>query len=90
MSGDYIFLSFLFKGVCDIHSCIDMNPGISYGHMINFNPNAYGTYCGEGMMCMQSNCKPKAESGLPASALAVVEGGWGEWSSFTGAFAFYI
>ena len=60
-----------------------MNPGATYGHMINFNPNAFGTYCGEGMMCMGS-CKPAADSHLPASALSVVPGGWGTWSSFTG------
>ena len=67
-----------------------MNPGISYGHMINFNPNAYGTYCGDGEMCMNSACRPANESGLPAAALAVVEGGWGEWSDFTGTLNFSL
>ena len=74
---------FFFQGICDIHSCVDLTPGNNYGHMVNFNPNAFGAYCGEGKMCMAGNCKVMADSHLPASALTVVAGGWSAWGSFT-------
>ena len=33
---------------------------------------------------MNSACRSATDSGLPDAVLAVVAGGWGDWSSFTG------
>ncbi|KAK3584782.1 hypothetical protein CHS0354_021242 [Potamilus streckersoni] len=70
---------------CSMHSCADMNTSsLTYGKMVSYVSAIPGRYCGDGKVCIgYENCGIWATTGLDVSLFIVVQGGWGEWGSWT-------
>ncbi|KAL3848174.1 hypothetical protein ACJMK2_019048, partial [Sinanodonta woodiana] len=79
------FREFPYWTHCSMHSCVDMNTNsITYGKMTNYMGTIPGRYCGSGMVCISyEHCDIWSATGLDLSLFAVVQGGWGEWGSWT-------
>ncbi|KAL3848173.1 hypothetical protein ACJMK2_019047, partial [Sinanodonta woodiana] len=79
------FREFPYWGDCSMHSCADMNTSsFMYGTMVNYMSAIPGRYCGDGKVCIgYENCNTWLTTGLDLSLFTVVQGGWGEWGSWT-------
>ncbi|KAL3848175.1 hypothetical protein ACJMK2_019049, partial [Sinanodonta woodiana] len=79
------FREFPYWGDCSMHSCADMNTSsLTYGKMGSYLSAIPGRYCGDGKVCIgYENCNTWLTTGLDLSLFTVVQGGWGEWGSWT-------